>query len=1211
MDRPLVRSTETKQTPLPTDMVARELAYSFLSETLFVKYPTGEIKPIGGYKLVSDVDLINKAPDTVNDTASVQDSVGVITGNVLSNDSDSDGDTFTVSQISYNSITRVVGTPFTTQYGTFNIQASGAWTFTVGATGHALTVGQSATEVFSYRATDSRMGTSKVTTLTISLVGSNEGPLVSGDAGVVPLNTAVSGNVLSNDSDYEGNPLTVTSFFYQGAPSSFAPGDTATMAGVGTITMSSAGAWTFTPVQDYSGLIPNITYVVSDGTSSNTGTLSLIMQQPAASYTETVNWFNSYDSVSPQNIATNPPPARANPTDIGASLNATYDAWDYVLPLPTRIGATSTSLDFRVGPGKEYEEPHDVPWDRLLPGDRVFIYHRAQPYKQCIHLYVRGDATKWIEVIGVKGPNGELPVFSGQGAVDDPTTKSNEYMNSHGAIYVRYPIGGSSTYKPAYIHIHGIEFRDFNSQYTFTNYLGAQATWGDFACGVYFQGVDHITISGCKFVNNGLGIFGISTPALGERLMSRYIHVLFNHFQENGVYWTTHGTFGTHNAYTEGAFAIYEFNYFDKNRAGNAGDSLKERSSGQVFRYNKFNTGAANAIAIRDPEASYAATSGLQDKYGKVMYDYVYVYGNEFALTNSANAIGHGDGLNSINNEIRGNNGTVFFYNNRVICKWDNSSGYAFGEQYNPVPFTLFTPMNVRSPVNLKAQNNLFYSERATPSGAIPDLAIYYWQGTGQFNDNIAHNVRPVFLSATAIPSGDSQLARGTRSTQTMIDLNLVNTNADQGFLDFANNDFTLDVSAPFRSLAGAPYADAVQRGLIPNGDPVAFPLNKVPAPVIKELPSLSGSIVVGNVLTVVPGKYSPLPSSRTYQFYRDGVSIAGATGTTYTTVLADEQTTITVRETAINEVGSTVATSLGLVVISATTPQVVTPPAISGSLQVTFPLEVSNGTWTVAPVSYTYQWKTADGNEISGATFNGFTPGVSRIGQQVFCTVGAVSAGGETGYANSNVVTLVAVNTDPDVNGVFNFDAPNGTMIKDLNSGWKGKDSTYYGFTNEMYQTLNGTLVVTANYASSNFAPVWYESGTQNDNQSVGLVFDLPATGSGVGFAIEVNAAQSGYMVVVGPTTFRMSKNGADMWFVGSVTHNLPATNARMKMTKVGNLITVYGHSNETLATFTDDGSFAGAILSGGWPGLAMSVQSLANNTTAAIKSWTATPSW
>lgn len=1194
-------------------MLARELAYSFLSETLFVKYPTGEIKPIGGYKLVSDVGQLNKAPTTVDDTASVRDNIGVVSGNVLSNDSDSDGDTFTVSSLTYAAVSRTIGTSFQTQYGSFVMQANGAWTYTVGQAGHALTTGQSVVEVFSYRATDSRSSTSKATTLTVTLVGSNEGPLVSPDAGIVPLNTPVSGNVLGNDSDYEGNSLSVTSFFYQGAPGSLPPGSTGTIPGVGTITIASNGAWTFTPVNNYSGLVPNITYVVSDGTSSISGTLSLIMQQPAASYSETVNWFNSYSSVTPTNIATNPPPTRANPMDIGATVNTVYPAWDYVLPLPTRMGATASSLDFRVGPGMEYAEPHDVPWDRLLPGDRVFIYYRPTPYKQCVHLYVRGDATRWIEIIGVKGPGGELPVFSGQGAVDDPRTKSNQYMNGHGAFYARWPVGGSSTYKPAYIHIHGIEFRDFNSQYTFTDYQGKNSAWGGFAAGVYFQGVDHITVSGCKFVNNGLGVFGISNPGLGERLMSRYIHLLFNHFQENGVgSWNVGDSYSTHNAYTEGAFVIYEFNYFDKNRDGNNGDLLKERSSGQVFRYNKFVTGAANAISIRDPEASYTATSGLQDKYGRVLYDYVYIYGNEFYLERATNVIGHGDGLNSINNEIRGNNGSVYFYNNRVIGKADNSSGYSSGEQYNPYPFTLFTPMNTRSPVNLKAQNNLFYAEKATPSGLTPDLAIFYWQGTGQFNNNIAHNVRPVFLSATTTPSADSQLARGTRSTQTMADLNLVNTNADQGFLGFDTNDFSLDPSAPFYSLSGATYADAVQRGLVPNGDPVAYPMNKVPAPVLKQLVSISGNIVSGNVLSVVPGKYSPVPANRTYQWYRDGVVISGATGTTYTSVSGDIQKSITVRETVSNSSGTTQATSLPVVVISGTTPQSTAAPVVSGSLQVTFPISVSNGSWSVTPVSYTYQWKTSDGAPIAGATSSSFTPDASRVGQQVFCTVGAVSSGGETGYANSNVVTLVVVNTDPDVNGVFNFDAPNGTMVKDLNSGWRGRGSTYYGFTNEMYQTLNGTLVVTANYATSNFAPVWYESGSQNDNQSVGAVFDLPGAGTGsIGLGLQINGVQTGYMVAIDNATFRMRKNGADMWFIGSVTHNLPATNARMKITKVGNVVTVYGHTNETLTTFTDDGSFAGAILTGGWPGLALSVQSLSNNTTASIKSWTSNPSW
>ena len=1163
----------------------------------------------------SSLSGVNRSPSVVADTSTVLDSATNITGNVITNDTDADGDTFVVSSISYSSTAYTVGTSFTTTYGSFVISANGSYTFTLGTAARALSQGQSASEVFTYRVTDIRGGTSTSTTLTISITGSNQAPIASADVGIVPLNTTLTGNVLSNDYDYESNALSVVSFTYTGAGSNFNPGTTATISGVGTVRINADGAYTFTPESNFSGLVPNISYTISDGTNTNSGNLSFVMQQPAASYSDTVNWFNQYanGTIVPTNIAPNPLNGRSAPTPITSALSTTYPAWDFTLPLPSQVGRTNSSYDFRVGPGKEYTNIHDVPWLSLLPGDRVFIYYDAAGYKQMIPIYFRGDQTRWIEIIGVKGPNGELPFFDGIEAVEYPGSLTNQYHYGTAAITVRFPIGGSSTFKPAFIHISNLEFRNFNSKNYFTAYTGVRQKWGTFASGITFQGVDHITVSGCKFDTCGLGIFGTSNPALGERSMSRYIHTLFNYFTNcgNGA-WNPDGVYSTHSMYTEGAYAIHEFNYFDPLTDGSAGDHLKERSSGQVFRYNRFLCGAANAISIRDPEASYDATANLDDKFGTRLYQESYIYSNTFYLRDtSCNAIGHGDGLYSINNEIRG--GNVYFYKNIVVGKGDATSGYR-GIQYDPLPYTLFSPMNIREAVTLYAQNNLFWSDKATSSYALtPDLGIFYWGGIGVFNNNIAHNVRPVFIDASFVPTNSDTLARGPRSTATMSSLNLTNTNTDPQFLDWATNDFSLLPTSPFFSLNGTDYAVVTQRGLASQGNPVNYPFNKIPAPSIRTNPSITGNIVVGNVMTVTPGVWAPIPSTRTYVWKRrttGGTITQVGTGTTYTTVAGDVTNELFVEETASNDAGSATATSMARVIVSATTPINTVAPVVSGSLQVTFPISVTNGTWSGSVTSYAYQWKTASNNQpIPGATSSTVTLDSSYVGLGVYCTVAASNAGGEIGYANSDVVVMLQVDNDPDVNGVYQFDAANGTKLSALNPPkWKGTDTVYYGFTQDMFETLNGQLVGNTTYIFSNGTPVWHENGTQNDDQSVGATFNLPP--GTVILTLQTKSTSTGYKLDIGPTSMAMYKNGAYMWFIGSVTHNLPSTNARVKMVKVGNNVKVYGNSNEVLIDFTDDGSFQGAVLTGGWPGLSVG-GNIANAATNGFLSWTDNPTW
>lgn len=74
--------------------------------------------------------------------------------------------------------------------------------------------------------------------------------------------------------------------------------------------------------------------------------------------------------------------------------------------------------------------------------------------------------------------------------------------------------------------------------------------------------------------------------------------------------------------------------------------------------------------------------------------------------------------------------------------------------------------------------------------------------------------------------------------------------------------------------------------------------------------------VTSGALLSVLnTGTWVNKPTSLQFEWRRDGVAIAGATSSTYTTVVADEGTTITCAVTATNAAGGAVAISNGLVV--------------------------------------------------------------------------------------------------------------------------------------------------------------------------------------------------------------------------------------------------------------------------------------------------------
>ncbi|EHR71078.1 VCBS repeat-containing protein [Burkholderiales bacterium JOSHI_001] len=189
-------------------------------------------------------------------------------------DSDVDGDTLNVSAVSFGANAGTVGLPLAGANGTLVLNANGSYTYTPAASTDTLDSGESVVDVFNYTVSDGNGGLAN-TTLTITVTGTNDAPTVVADVGAAPEDTPIPGNVLANDSDVDGEPLSVASFSITGVPGSFAAGTTATIPGVGTLLIQANGDYLFTPVANFNGPVPVATYLATDGTASVPGTLTL------------------------------------------------------------------------------------------------------------------------------------------------------------------------------------------------------------------------------------------------------------------------------------------------------------------------------------------------------------------------------------------------------------------------------------------------------------------------------------------------------------------------------------------------------------------------------------------------------------------------------------------------------------------------------------------------------------------------------------------------------------------------------------------------------------------------------------------------------------------------------------------------------------------------------------------------------------------------
>ena len=209
---------------------------------------------------------VNDNPTANPDTASGAEDGGDVTGTVLANDSDVDGDTLSVTGFTIAGIpvTFPAGATISIAEGLMTVNGDGTFTFTPAADFNG-----SVPQV-TYTVDDGNGGTA-MSTLDITITPVNDNPLATDNNYATNEDTPVSGNVITDntgpgvDSDTEGDPLTVSAFTIAGEAGPFNLGVAYTISGVGDLTLDGTGAFTFTPVTDYSGPVPTVTYTLDDG----------------------------------------------------------------------------------------------------------------------------------------------------------------------------------------------------------------------------------------------------------------------------------------------------------------------------------------------------------------------------------------------------------------------------------------------------------------------------------------------------------------------------------------------------------------------------------------------------------------------------------------------------------------------------------------------------------------------------------------------------------------------------------------------------------------------------------------------------------------------------------------------------------------------------------------------------------------------------------
>ncbi len=181
----------------------------------------------------------NDSPVAVDDAATTAEDTAVSIA-VLTNDSDVDGETLSLNSVSAPA------------HGAATVNADGTITYAPAANFHGA-------DSFSYTIGDGFGGTATAT-VSVTVTATNDGPVAVDDAATTAEDTVVIVSVLTNDTDLDGDTLTVSA---------------ATAPAHGTATVNPGGTITYAPAANYHGA-DSFSYTIGDGSGGTaTATVSV------------------------------------------------------------------------------------------------------------------------------------------------------------------------------------------------------------------------------------------------------------------------------------------------------------------------------------------------------------------------------------------------------------------------------------------------------------------------------------------------------------------------------------------------------------------------------------------------------------------------------------------------------------------------------------------------------------------------------------------------------------------------------------------------------------------------------------------------------------------------------------------------------------------------------------------------------------------------
>jgi hypothetical protein len=265
--------------------------------------------------------------------------------------------------------------------------------------------------------------------------------------------------------------------------------------------------------------------------------------------------------------------------------------------------------------------------------------------------------------------------------------------------------------------------------------------------------------------------------------------------------------------------------------------------------------------------------------------------------------------------------------------------------------------------------------------------------------------------------------------------------------------------------------------------------------------PSVTGAVKVGATLTAAASGWNPSPATMSWQWYRGGSPISGATSDVYVPQAADLNTALH---------ASLTATKPGYKDVTVASPATdpVQPgtlttdtPIISGTPVVGATLTADPGAWGPGTVAFSYQWASG-GVDVSGATNPTYQPTPADLGAAITVRV----TGAETAFTSASRTSAATptvtsgpftASPTPTISGTPAVGQP----LTAVTGAWAPGTVAF------TYQWLSGSTPITG-ATSASYTPVAADNGSS---------ISVAVTGTETGYSTTTMTSAA---LIVGPGT-------------------------------------------------------------------------------------------